>query len=91
MIDEIYQQLQHLLFDDNLQKTSFRYKTHLIGHEQTTLKECGVSIYLASALELFQVKVKVSTESPNSKQRAQESGFVGNQSRTAGVLLMLSL
>lgn len=51
----------------------------------------GVDFYLVGTLELLLVKIKVSTESPHSKQRAQESRFVSNQSGTIGVLLVLCL
>lgn len=48
-------------------------------------------VYLAGALELLLVKIKVSTQSPHSKQWAQESRFVSHQSGAVGVLLVLGL
>lgn len=45
--------------------------------------------YLAGTLELLLVKVKVSTQSTNREQRAQQCGLVRHQGGTVGVLLVL--
>lgn len=51
----------------------------------------SAGVYLVRTLELLLVKIKVSTESPNSEQGAQECRFVSCQRGAVGVLLVLSL
>lgn len=51
----------------------------------------SVKSHLVRTLELFLVKIKVSTQSPDSEERAQERRFVSCQGGAAGVFLVLGL
>lgn len=91
MSGEVQQKLQHFLLDDDLSESSHlwvRFNRSQKAHDWNSLR---AAVYLASALELLLIIIKVSAESPHSEEWAQESRFVGSQGDTGGVLLVLGL
>lgn len=68
-----------------------RCKTELNFQIQNIIKQPQPQSHLIGALELLQIKIKMTCQGTHSEERSEQERLVRCQSRTVGILLMLNL